>query len=66
MPDTEKKLEVLGAAAKYDICASTAAPQKTATEQQLHRLQRPRRDLPQLYAGRPLRLPPQGPDDQLL
>lgn len=28
MPDTEKKLEVLGAAAKYDICASTAAPQK--------------------------------------
>jgi putative DNA modification/repair radical SAM protein len=28
MLDTEQKLEVLGAAAKYDICASTAAPQK--------------------------------------
>ncbi|OGC12272.1 putative DNA modification/repair radical SAM protein [candidate division WOR-1 bacterium RIFOXYA12_FULL_52_29] len=28
MPDTEQKLEILGAAAKYDICASSAAPQK--------------------------------------
>jgi putative DNA modification/repair radical SAM protein len=26
--DTEKKLEILGSAAKYDICASTAAPQR--------------------------------------
>lgn len=26
--DTEKKLEILGTAAKYDICASTAAPKR--------------------------------------
>ncbi len=30
MYDTEKKLEILGTAAKYDICASTAAPARHA------------------------------------
>jgi putative DNA modification/repair radical SAM protein len=33
MLDIEQKLEVLGAAAKYDICASTAAPQKRPKDQ---------------------------------
>lgn len=33
MLDTEQKLEVLGAAAKYDICASTAAAQKRPKDQ---------------------------------
>lgn len=33
MLDTEQKLEVLGAAAKYDICASTAAPQRRPKDQ---------------------------------
>jgi len=31
--DTEQKLEILGAAAKYDICASTAAPQSRPADQ---------------------------------
>jgi len=31
--NTEKKLEILGSAAKYDICASTAAPERRPTNQ---------------------------------
>ncbi|MFA4966833.1 MAG: putative DNA modification/repair radical SAM protein [Candidatus Margulisiibacteriota bacterium] len=31
--DTEQKLTILGNAAKYDICASTAAPQKRSKDQ---------------------------------
>ena len=33
MLGTEQKLEILGAAAKYDICASTASPQKRPQNQ---------------------------------
>ena len=31
--DTEQKLEILGSAAKYDICASTAAPKRRPKNQ---------------------------------
>ena len=61
----EEKLRVLADAAKYDAsCASSGARRGRGARRP--RQQRRHRHLPQLHAGRPLRLAAQDPADQLL